>query len=392
MKKLKTCLLVFTAALLLLAGIFFHDRLISGWQDIWTLVQTTAVELVTGEKVPEDTASEEEPEREFKLDSETDGNMNSKDGDGINSSPSEGNFTEEGDSAEDAHGSSRPGGPGEDEGFIDISESPLDDSGLTLRVLDVGQALSILIECDGQYMLYDGGEADTSSYVVAYLKELGIKELAYVVASHYDSDHISGLIGVLNTFNVDRVIGPDYEDDTEVYDSFMAMLDKRGLGVEHPGVGERLSLGTADIMVLGPLKTYEAPNNNSIVLKISYGEDTFLLPGDAEGEAEKDMLSADLDLSADVLVLGHHGSRTSTSRDFLWAVLPDQVIVSCGRGNPYGMPEAGVLVLVKNVGAELFRTDRQGEIIAHTDGSGITWNVEPCNDFTQGDLDNISES
>ena len=104
------------------------------------------------------------------------------------------------------------------------------------------------------------------------------------------------------------------------------------------------------------------------------------------------MLSADLDLSADVLVLGHHGSRTSTSRDFLWAVLPDQVIVSCGRGNPYGMPEAGVLVLVKNVGAELFRTDRQGEIIAHTDGSGITWNVEPCNDFTQGDLDNIGES
>ena len=190
---------------------------------------------------------------------------------------------------------------------------------------------SLMTRYNGGSLLIDCGEG---TQIAIQKQGWSFKQIDTICFTHFHADHISGLIGVLNTFNVDRVIGPDYEDDTEIYDSFMETLDKRGLGVEHPGVGERLSLGTADIMVLGPLKTYEAPNNNSIVLKISYGEDTFLLPGDAEGDAEKDMLSADLDLSADVLVLGHHGSRTSTSRDFLWAVLPDQVIVSCGRGNP----------------------------------------------------------
>ncbi len=115
----------------------------------------------------------------------------------------------------------------------------------------------------------------------------------------------------------------------------------------------------------------------------------FLLPGDAEAAEGEWLVSSGADPSADVLVVGHHGSRTSTSRAFINAVSPEHAIISCGKGNPYGNPEAGVLVLIKKVGADLFRTDRQGDIIAHTDGREINWNVEPCNDFAHGDLDTI---
>ena len=382
MKKLIGCLLALLVAVaLFFAGTYIYENVISlmgsGQQE------TEALDLgAPGQEVQEqqsmDPGSSSEPAREFEIGSETEPGEDKS------------QTTVPGDSATDGETAieTETSGPSSD-GYIDILEDPYEDTGLTLTVLDVGQALSILIECNGQYMLYDGGERDTSSYVVSYLQGQGITELTYVVASHYDSDHISGLVGVLNVFDVKHVIGTDHEAETEIYGSFMDAVARLGLQVEHPSVGDRLKLGGAVITVLGPEYITDAPNDNSIVLKISYGDCSFLLPGDAEAAEEEWLVSSGADLSADVLVVGHHGSRTSTSRAFINAVSPEHAIISCGKGNPYGNPEAGVLVLIKKVGADLFRTDRQGDIIAHTDGREITWNVEPCNDFAHGDLDTI---
>ena len=268
--------------------------------------------------------------------------------------------------------------------YIDIDEEPPFKTELRMTVLDVGQGLSILLESNGQIMLYDGGESDASSYVVAYLKKRGITKLDYMVASHYDSDHINGLIGALNVLEVKKVLGPDYEDDSDIYESFAEACSKKGLEIEHPSVGDVIELGSAEITVMAPGEVSEIPNNNSIVLRVVNGYDTFLLMGDAEYGEEDWMFGTDADLRAEVIVVAHHGSRSSTSRDFIRAVMPEYAIISCGEGNPYGHPEAGVLVILKNAGVQLYRTDKQGEIIAYSDGEEISWNHEPCNDFTPG--------
>lgn len=370
MKRFLNCLLILlTALLLFFIGLVIYDQVSLRLGTGDTLVEVgseTGASEKNGDEVSDGSASESDRTFHIRTEDEAD--------------PANEDIQKD---SHDAAGGTEQGLLGD--GYIDIDEAPGGyRTGLTFTVLDVGQALSILIECDGMYMLYDGGEPDTSSYVVAYLKDHGIDKLSYMVASHYDSDHISGLIGVLNVFEVERILAPEYETDTEIYQSFMDTLKRTGHEVEHPRVGDEYWLGSARIEVLGPDKEYEAPNNNSIVLKVSYGEDTFLLPGDAEGDEEEWLLSSGFDLEADVLVVGHHGSRTSTSRAFINAVRPGYAIISSGE-NPYGMPEAGVLVLIKNVGAELFRTDIQGDITGHTDGDGIIWNVSPCNDFSPGE-------
>ena len=259
-----------------------------------------------------------------------------------------------------------------------------DSTGLDITVLDVGQALSVLVECDGEYMLYDGGDTDTSSYVVAYLKEQGVSNIEYLVASHYDSDHIAGLIGVLNVFGVDRVLGPDYLGDTDIYGSFISTIDRVGLTLEHPMAGETFYLGTAEVDVLGPGEQASRPNNNSIILRITCGAESILLMGDAEEEEEDWLIVSGEDLKSEVLVVGHHGAGTSTTQAFLDAVNPSYAIISCAQGNAYGNPEGGVLARLQEAGTYLFRTDLQGEIIGHTDGNGFDWKKEPCNDFNPG--------
>lgn len=258
-------------------------------------------------------------------------------------------------------------------------------TGLDITVLDVGQALSVLIECDGEYMLYDGGDTDTSSYVVAYLKEQGVSDIEYLVASHYDSDHIAGLIGALNVFEVEKVLGPDYMGDTDIYESFLSAIERTGLALDHPMSGETFSLGSAKVHVLGPGEQAGRPNNNSIILRVTYGADSILLMGDAEEEEENWLVSSGQDLRADVLVVGHHGAGTSTTQAFLDAVKPSCAIISCAKGNSYGNPEGGVIARLQGVGAELLRTDLQGEITGHTDGNEFSWEKEPCNDFNPGD-------
>lgn len=150
-----------------------------------------------------------------------------------------------------------------------------------------------------------------------YLNDQGVSDIKYLVASHYDEDHLSGLIGCLNVFNVENVIGPDYSTDTSIYDSFIQKLSETRNEIQNPVVGDEYAFGGASFSVLSPASIGDNENNNSVVIKVTYGDTTFLLAGDAEGDAEQEMIASAMDLTSNVLLLGHHGSAYSTSESFI---------------------------------------------------------------------------
>lgn len=195
-----------------------------------------------------------------------------------------------------------------------------------LHLLDVGQGQCALIEADGHYMLIDGGGRSSSSFVVSYLKQQGIEHFDYVALSHYDEDHMSGLIGALSVFSEypdGQILLPAYAGEGELYQSFAAAAVSNGAVILHPLAGESFFLGGAIVEVVGPIRTdYEGENDRSLVFRITYGDISCLISGDAEQESEWDMANSGMDISADVYVAGHHGSRTSTTEPFLDAVAP----------------------------------------------------------------------
>lgn len=257
---------------------------------------------------------------------------------------------------------------------------------MKVHFLDVGQGLSILVQTDGKNLLYDGGGRNAASFVVSYLEDQGVENLDYLISSHYDEDHLSGLVGCLNRFSVGTVIGSDYVHESKLYSSFMGAVSAKGLEVQYPAVGAMYVLGDAEFEVLAPRTVSNTDsNNNSVVIRLINDEDSFLFTGDAEYSSEKEMCASGMDLNCDVLVLGHHGSATSTSWDFLAQTVPTWAVISCGANNSYGHPNAETMEKMESMDIEIFRTDLQGTIVATSSGSGITWNTQPCQDYSSGD-------
>ena len=213
----------------------------------------------------------------------------------------------------------------------------------------------------------------------------GITEIDYMISSHYDSDHVSGLIGCLYAFDVKNVICSDYVHDSKTYESFMEAIKKEGLKPQHPDVGETFPFGDATIIILSPEEISNDSNANSVAIKLEYGESSFIFTGDADYRSERKMIESGIDLDCDVLSLGHHGSASSSSSDFLKETVPEYVVISCGKGNSYGHPHVEVVELLEAMEIDVFRSDVQGTVAAVTDGKTITWNQAPCNDYSDGD-------
>ena len=247
---------------------------------------------------------------------------------------------------------------------------------LTVHYIDVGQADCTLLECGGQTMLIDGGNVDDSSLVAAYLKEQGIEHLDYMVCTHPHEDHVGGLSGPLNTCTVGQVFAPVTEYDSVPFEYFLKYTAGQGLEVTVPEADSSFLLGEARVIVLGPRKTYEEPNDTSIVLRVDHGENSFLFTGDMETAAEEDLLAAGCDLDVDVLKVGHHGSSTSSSYLFLREVMPEYGVISCGAENTYGHPHEEVSSRLYDAGVTVYRTDEQGTVVATSDGTEIRFATE----------------
>ena len=252
------------------------------------------------------------------------------------------------------------------------------DTQLTVHYIDVGQADSILLECDGKFMIIDGGNVADSSLVVSYLLEQGVEELEAVVNTHPHEDHVGGLPGVLAVFPVKKVYAPTKTYSSNCFDDFVRYTDQQNLEITIPKPGDTFSLGDAEVTVLGPVTSYSEVNNTSIVLMVTLGKTRFLFTGDMETKAETDMLdywAGKKDLSADVLKVGHHGSSTSTGYRFLYETDPLYAVISVGKNNQYGHPNADPLSRLRDADVTVYRTDQQGHIVITSDGEnlGFSW-------------------
>lgn len=242
---------------------------------------------------------------------------------------------------------------------------------IEIHYIDVGQADSSLIICNGETMLIDGGNVSDSRLLVSYIKNLGINHLDYVVCTHAHEDHVGGLSGPLNVFSVGEVYGPRQKNDIKAYKDFEKAALKKVQEIKVPSVGETITLGESDITFLAPVTDYEDLNDTSISLRILFGETSFLFTGDATYNAEYDILDTGLKLKSDVYKVGHHGSSSSNSYRFLREVMPSFAVISCEKNNSYGHPHDETLSRLKNLDAKVYRTDLLGTVIVKSDGKNI---------------------
>ena len=247
-------------------------------------------------------------------------------------------------------------------------------SGFKVHFIDVGQADAALVICDGKTLLIDGGNADDSNLIYSYLHRLGVKHLDYIIATHAHEDHVGGLSGALNYATAGKVYSPVTSYDSKAFRNFISNVSKQGKSVTIPQVGTQFALGSAVCSVLA-VNTSSDTNNTSIVVRIVYGNTSFLFTGDAEREVEQAMMNRGTYLQSTVLKVGHHGSYTSTSYRFLWNVMPQYAVISCGKGNSYGHPHDEVLSRLHDADVTLFRTDMQGDIICTSNGSSVSFSV-----------------
>ena len=257
-----------------------------------------------------------------------------------------------------------------------------EESALSVHFIDVGQADCALLECDGYYMLIDGGNIGDGQLVISYLQQQGVEELQAVVCTHAHEDHVGGLPAVLAVFPTKAVYAPTKTYASNVFDDFLSYVDQQRLEVTLPQPGDEFPLGGANVTVLGPVMSYAETNDTSIVLRVDHKENSFLFTGDMEVAAENDMLDywADTGIfDADVLKVGHHGSDTSTGYRFLNTVMPTYGVISVGEGNKYGHPNEEPMSRLKQAGVVTLRTDLLGHIIAASDGFELSFTWENQN-------------
>ena len=243
---------------------------------------------------------------------------------------------------------------------------------LNIHFIDVGQADSILIQQGNENMLIDAGNNDDENTLKNYLVSLGVKELKYAIATHPHEDHIGSMNYIINSLKVGQIYAPKVTASTQTYENLVNAVKNKGMQFKVPSVGETFYVGQAKCTILAPNNsTYDDLNNYSIVVKVEFGNNSFLFTGDAEETSEKEMLSKGLNLKADVLKVGHHGSRTSSSDTFLNAVNAKYAVISVGKSNDYGHPNSETLARLNSRKVDVYRTDIHGTVIAVSDGNTI---------------------
>lgn len=257
-------------------------------------------------------------------------------------------------------------------GIHEFSHSA-DDYPLSVHFIDVGDGDSILISCEGKYALIDTGSQSLDGTVKKHLQHYGTDHIDLFVATHTDADHIGDFRSVAESFSISEAFvssqNPDEKDKTPAEESLFSEIKTHNIKLTVP-TPQKYDLGGAVLEVISPQKSYSESNDNSIVIRMTYKNVSFLFTGDAGIKAEKDLISSGTDIQCNVLKVSHHGSKTATSQEFLDAVSPTYAVVSVGGANK-SLPDRDVISRIEACGADLFRTDLNGSVIIASDGTTI---------------------
>lgn len=243
---------------------------------------------------------------------------------------------------------------------------------LEVDFIDVGQADSILVSNKDETMLIDAGNNENGNDVVKFIKEKGITKINYLVGTHPHADHIGGLDDVINSdLEIENVYMPKIQTNTKTFEDVLDALKNKNLKVTAPEKGDTFKIGDANCEVMtDSILDKENLNLSSIVVRLEFGDNSFLFMGDAETENEKTINWPKTNL----LKVGHHGSNTSSSQNFLNQVKPEYAIIMAGKDNSYGLPKQKILDRLNEIGAKIYRTDELGTITAISDGKTIEVN------------------
>lgn len=258
---------------------------------------------------------------------------------------------------------------------------------LEVHYIDVGQGDATLIICDNEAMLIDAGDEGKGTAIQLYLKKHNISKLKYVVATHPDADHIGGLDVIVYKFDCGQILVPNCENDTSSFEQLEYSMKAKGYKPHIVDVGEKYTLGTAQIEILSPSSefTFADTNDSSIVIRLDHGNNSFLFTGDVTIPPQQALIyDPDLNIDVDVLKVPHHGASTAYIKGFYDEVSPTYAVISCGRNNRYGHPRQEVLNDLQKRGSKVFRTDEQGTIVAVSDGKTISFNVDPSESWLPG--------
>ncbi len=254
---------------------------------------------------------------------------------------------------------------------------------LQVHMIDVGQADSFLVRIpDGKAVkniLIDAGcpNQTKSDAITDYLSACGIKELELLILTHPHYDHIGSAQKVLENITVRNVMIPDCDYSSATWTNVLETIEKQNINVIFSDVGKTLDIGDASLKILAPsdnMLSGKEANDYSIVTKLTYGDTSFMFTGDAESDSEAEILGtfSKSELKCNVLKVGHHGSKTSSSQEFLDAVAPDIALISCGKDNDYGHPHDETMKKLNAMGINIFRTDEMGSVVLVSDGKTVS--------------------
>lgn len=261
--------------------------------------------------------------------------------------------------------------------------NPTASSGiLQASFIDIGQGDSALIKpSSGENILIDGGDKGSGEVLRKYFAENSISKLDAAIVSHYHADHAEGIYELMNEFPIDVIYMPNVKTRPGLHDDLANRASKKGIEIKYIAAGDKITFKDGTVFdVLFPNENIYSNkgndgevniNNDSLVIKVSYGETDFLFTGDLESDAEKKLATAE-NLDCEVLKVGHHGSKTSSSKEFLNAASPEYAVISAGRNNRYKHPHGQTLDRLESFGIKIYRTDLSGNITITADSGGIT--------------------
>jgi len=254
--------------------------------------------------------------------------------------------------------------------------APIAGQTMEVHFIDVGQGDSILIKLPSQEnMLIDAGDNGKEGVVIDYLKDQGVSRIDHLIATHPHADHIGGMDYVIDEFDIGHIYMPKVVHTTKTYMDVLEAIERKNLEIKSAKAGMTIPLEGVTAEILAPDGQLESDNLNdySIVIRLSYGQTIFLFQGDAEKLTEDYILESHPNIKADVLKLGHHGSSTSNTPQYIEAVDPDYGIITAGEGNKYGHPHKEIMELMNEKGITIYRTDKDGSIVVISDGKEVSF-------------------